>query len=74
MMTCSATETTLEPETSRTSRPFSAAALRSTWSEPTPAVMQILRFFACQERAVMISRLDLYNTLILTFSMRSRVR
>ena len=46
MTTCSATETTLEPVTSSTWMPFSAAALRSTWSDPTPAVIQILRFFA----------------------------
>ena len=44
--TCSATETTFEPDTSRTWMPFSTAALRSMWSEPTPAVIQIFRFFA----------------------------
>ncbi len=50
MMTCSATETTFEPETSSTSMPFSTAAFRSMWSEPTPAVIQIFRFFACASR------------------------
>lgn len=46
MITCSATETTFEPETSRTWILRSTAALRSTWSEPTPAVIQIFRFLA----------------------------
>lgn len=46
MTTCSATETTFEPETSRTWMPCSTAALRSMWSEPTPAVMQSFRFGA----------------------------
>lgn len=34
------------PETSATVRPFSAAAWRSTWSEPTPAVNISFKFFA----------------------------
>ena len=46
MTTCSATETTLDPETSRTWMPCSTAALRSMWSDPTPAVTQSFRFFA----------------------------
>jgi len=66
MITCSATETTLEPDTwseqlrrewniipaldhtSKTWIRLSTAAFRSMWSDPTPAVMQILRFFAYQ--------------------------
>ena len=47
MTTCSATDTTLEPETSSTWIPFSTQAFRSTWSEPTPAVIQIFKFLAC---------------------------
>jgi hypothetical protein len=46
MITCSAMDTTFEPVTSSTSIPFSAAAFRSMWSEPTPAVTQTLRFLA----------------------------
>lgn len=59
MTTCSATETTFEPETSATVILRSLAACRSTcerqtvrraeqrtWSEPTPAVTQSLRFLA----------------------------
>lgn len=44
--TCSATETTFDPVTSATVILRALAALRSMWSDPTPAVMQILRFFA----------------------------
>ena len=55
MTTCSATETTFEPETSSTWMPFSTAAFRSMWSEPTPAVMQIFRFFAYQNTIPIVS-------------------
>lgn len=57
MTTCSATDTTLDPETSATVILCLLAALRSMWlsvsysivhthSEPTPAVTQSLRFLA----------------------------
>lgn len=52
-MTCSATETTFEPVTSATVTPplVLFAALRSTWSEPIPAVMAILSFLALARRS-----------------------
>lgn len=52
-MTCSATETTLEPVTSATVMPplVLLASLRSTWSEPIPAVTAILRFLAFFRRS-----------------------
>lgn len=46
MMTCSATEVTLLPDTSMTVILRSFAASRSTWSDPTPAVMQSFRLLA----------------------------
>ena len=46
IITCSATEVTFDPDTSRTWIFLSTAASRLMWSEPTPAVIQILRFFA----------------------------
>jgi hypothetical protein len=53
MTTCSATETTFEPVTSATVMPplVLFAALRSTWSDPIPAVMAILSFFALARRS-----------------------
>lgn len=61
--------------------PFSTAALRSMWSEPTPAVMHIFKFLACD---YYISggrkhRLDkearsIIAILMRTFEIRSRVR
>ena len=52
-MTCSATETTLEPVTSATVTPplVLLAASRSTWSEPMPAVTASLRFLALERRS-----------------------
>ena len=53
MTTCSATETTLLPVTSATVTPpfVLLAALRSTWSEPMPAVMASLSFLALARRS-----------------------
>lgn len=52
-MTCSATETTLEPVTSATVTPplVLFAALRSTWSDPIPAVTASLSLFALARRS-----------------------
>lgn len=53
MTTCSATDTTLDPVTSATVTPpfVLFAALRSTWSEPMPAVMASFRFLALASRS-----------------------
>jgi hypothetical protein len=53
MMTCSATETTLEPVTSATVTPpfVLLAAFKSMWSDPIPAVMASLSFLALARRS-----------------------
>ncbi len=51
MTACSATLTTFEPVISATVTPRSAAAARSMWSEPTPAVRMRRSFGATAIRA-----------------------